>query len=288
MPPTARRAELKAFLRARRAARTPEAAGITPRGRRLTSGLRREELAAIAGVGLTWYTWLEQGREINVSSDMLRRVSRALMLSPSDEAYLFALAGVALDRKRKLDSAITPGIRALVENFSAGPSIVFGPWFDVLVHNALAELVYSFGAFSGRFANNHIWRLFMDPARQSLYPPAHIELGARNLVGILRARFAEHVAQPELQSLVQELQSQSPLFAKLWNERTTSSLSTFIAVLQHPALGPLEFHSVRATPGDAPACMLWFLSPANRRTELAMDRARRLLRNRRGRKRVAR
>src|SRR5262245_34905683 len=88
-----RRAELGVFLRLRRAAVAPESAGI-PRGkRRLTPGLRREEVALLADVGVTWYTWLEQGRPINVSPATLRRVSRALQLTVSDEGYLFTLAG---------------------------------------------------------------------------------------------------------------------------------------------------------------------------------------------------
>jgi transcriptional regulator with XRE-family HTH domain len=283
MQRSARRAELKAFLRARRAAVSPEQAGIARAGRRLTSGLRREEVAAIAGVGLTWYTWLEQGREISVSSDVLRRVSRALWLSASDETYLFTLAGVAPDRSRKAKAAVTPAMRKTIDSFTAGPALIFGPWFDVLAYNESADIIYSFDAASGRFSNNHIWRLFMDPMRQRIYSAAQLEHGARNLVGILRARYAEHVGRPELEELVQALQASSALFRKLWDERTTTSLETFNARFEHPTLGALEFYSVRATPGDAPADMIWLLPPADRRTELAMARALKLRRNKRKR-----
>ena len=89
------RTELKAFLRSRRAALAPEAVGLPRGGRRLTPGLRREEVAALAEVGLTWYTWLEQGRAINVSAAALARIARALRLDATDEAYLFSLAGLA-------------------------------------------------------------------------------------------------------------------------------------------------------------------------------------------------
>ena len=89
------RNELKAFLRTRRAMLTPEAVGL-PRGtRRLTPGLRREEVATLADVGLTWYTWLEQGRDINVSAAALTRIARALSLSATDETYLFSLMGLS-------------------------------------------------------------------------------------------------------------------------------------------------------------------------------------------------
>jgi hypothetical protein len=169
-------------------------------------------------------------------------------------------------------------MRKAIEGFSAGPAIVFGPAFDVLAHNRLGDLIYSFSAGSGRFAGNHLWRLFMDPVRQRLYPSAHIERGARNVVGILRARYAEHVGEPRFEELIAELLSGSPLFQKLWNERTTNPLTTFVAPIEHPLLGALEFYSVRMTPGDAPEDTLYLFPPANERTERAMDKARRLLR----------
>ena len=283
MQRSVRRAELRAFLRARRAAVKPEQAGIARAGRRLTSGLRREEVAALAGVGLTWYTWLEQGREISVSSDVLRRISRALRLSPSDETYLFTLAGVVNDRRRKTKSAVTPGMRKTIDGFTAGPALIFGPWFDVLAYNESADIIYAFDAVSGRFSNNHVWRLFMDPMRQRIYPPEQLARGARDVVGTLRARYAEHVGRPELEELVEALQAGSELFRVLWDERTTTSLEPFNARFDHPALGALEFCSVRVTPGDAPANMIWLLPAADRRTELTMERALKLRRNKRKR-----
>src|SRR5580658_9551861 len=176
MDPKARGAELKAFLRARRALLTPEAMGL-PRGpRRLTPGLRREELAAIAGVGVTWYTWLEQGREINVSDDTLERVSRALKLSPSDRAYLFTLVGLPV--RQKHETSVSEAMRLAVAGFTAGPAMIFSPRFDVLVHNQLAAIVYSMAEDeTSRFANNHLWQLFMDPRRQRLYGPDFLEPG---------------------------------------------------------------------------------------------------------------
>src|SRR5262249_36281778 len=117
MSASARREELKAFLRARRASVTPEATGL-PRGkRRLTPGLRREELAALAGVGVTWYTWLEQGREINVSADTLRRIARALGLSISDERYLFSLAGLPVPGSASFRAPAPPIVQLLLDGF---------------------------------------------------------------------------------------------------------------------------------------------------------------------------
>jgi transcriptional regulator with XRE-family HTH domain len=239
----------------------------------MTPGLRREELAALAGVGLTWYTWLEQGRDIVVSSETLERVARALGLTPSDEAYLFTLAGVTPARVRETASAVTPALRLALDGFRAGPAIVFAPNFDVLAHNDLAEVVYAFSAVSGRFARNHLWRLFLDPARRRLYA-RDLELGERNLVGILRARYAEHLGEPEFEELLEELLGKSPEFERIWNDRETKPLGAPPLIpISHPHLGALCFHSVRLTPADAPASALYLLTPADSATSLAMSQA---------------
>jgi transcriptional regulator with XRE-family HTH domain len=273
MDPKARRAELKAFLRARRALLSPESVGL-PRGpRRLTPGLRREEVASIAGVGVTWYTWLEQGREINVSDDTLWRVSRALKLSPSDKAYLFTLVGLPM--RQKHETLVSEAMRLAVAGFTAGPAMVFGPRFDVLVYNQLADLVYSMAMAgdTGPFGNNHLWRLFMDPERRRLYGPDYLEPGGRNLVGVFRVRYAEHIGEPEFDDFVHALSAGSALFAKLWKERATQPLLTIQVPLNHPRLGPLKFHSVRTTPGDGSANSIYFLPPADAATISAMRRA---------------
>jgi transcriptional regulator with XRE-family HTH domain len=105
------RGELKAFLRARRAELSPEAVGLRSGTRRLTPGLRREEVASLAEVGLTWYTWLEQGRNINVSPEVLGRVAAALRLSQSDKTYFFELAGHSLSLAARETSDIDPAVK---------------------------------------------------------------------------------------------------------------------------------------------------------------------------------
>ena len=272
--PGARRIELKAFLRARRAAVAPEAAGFARGTRRLTPGLRREELAAVARVGLTWYTWLEQGRDITVSREMLARVSRALRLTPTDEAYLCTLAGVPLAHDATDVTELPESLRCVVDGFTAGPAMVVGPAFDLLAYNALAALVYDFQPGSGRFGMNHLWRLFMDPSRRELY--VDYEFGARNLVGIFRLRYAEHIGDPAFEELIAELERGSAFFRSIWAERETRPLATTILVrLNHPTFGRLDLHTVRATPADAPATTLYLLPAADEASTRAMRRARR-------------
>jgi hypothetical protein len=267
-----RRAELKAFLQARRASLTPEAVGL-PRGtRRLTPGLRREEVAALASVGATWYTWLEQGRPINISGDALERLSRALKLSASDVAYVFTLVGLPINQPP--GTGISEAMRLAVAGFMAGPAFVFSPKLDVLAHNDLAERVFALSAVEGRFGNNHLWRCFMDPDRQQLYGADRAEAAARQLVGVFRLRYGEYVGEPEYEELVRALSAGSPLFVKLWGERHTQPLHTFELPLNHPTLGSLHFYSVRATPGDASANRLFFLTTAAAATAEAMRQVR--------------
>src|SRR5262245_5508982 len=210
-----RRAELGVFLRARRAAVLPEQAGM-PRGkRRLTPGLRREEVAVLANMGVTWYTWLEQGRDINVSAKTLRQVSSALSLSASDEIYLFTLAGLPIPRDvRRADLKDPASLQGVLDGFTTGPAVMFGPTFDVLGYNRVWNFIYAIGSYRGPFARNHVYRLFMDPMRRRLY--VDYEVVARHMVGLLRAQYADHVGAPEFRQLLDALTAASPEFARLW------------------------------------------------------------------------
>src|SRR5262249_28544986 len=249
--PYSRRSELKAFLRTRRAALTPERKGISPGQRRLTPGLRREEVATLANVGLTWYTWLEQGREINVSANTLRRVSQALKLSASDEIYLFKLAGLPAPAASPRDEIKDLSIwQNLLDGFTAGPAVMFDRAFDVLAYNGLWDLIYRFDDYDGPFARNHVYRLFAEPRRRRLY--ADYDAVAHNMVGLLRAHYADHVGDPRFEELVDALRAVSPEFTRLWDDRLTQPLETFALRLRHETLGLLALDAVRLSVDAAP------------------------------------
>jgi transcriptional regulator with XRE-family HTH domain len=237
------RTELKAFLRARRAARAPEAAGL-PRGqRRLTPGLRREEVAALADVLLTWYTWLEQGREINVSAAALARIARALALSPSDEAYLFALAGLLRPEPAAERIEVPVPIRGMLDHYQ-GPAFVLDPLFDLLAANRYADFLFDFQAVRGPFARNHVWNAFMHPPRRVLYQP-HFTRSAANLVAIFRMSHAAHPDDPRFDALVAALEQASPDFAQLWGQHETAPLAALELPLYDARLGHFCVHSTR-------------------------------------------
>ena len=269
---TIRRAELGVFLRARRAALAPEQAGI-PRGkRRLTPGLRREEVASLANIGVTWYTWLEQGRAIQVSSETLRRLAGALRLSASDEIYLFTLAGLAPPRETRRANLHDPAaLQGVLDGFTTGPAVMFSPAFDVIGYNRIWNLIYRIDSYSGPFARNHVYRLFMDPERRRLY--VDYELVARHMVGLLRAQYAAHVGEPEFQELLGALTEVSPEFARLWSEYHTQPLDLFQLRLQHETLGSLTLCASRFPVEGTSGVLIFFGTPEDRDTAATLAKS---------------
>ncbi|MFC5436078.1 helix-turn-helix transcriptional regulator [Rhodanobacter umsongensis] len=277
MSTSMQRTELKAFLRARRAALAPEAAGL-PRGpRRLTPGLRREEVAALARVGVTWYTWLEQGRAINVSAAALTRIARALALSPTDEAYLFALMGLTRTDVPEQHFNLPPVMHEVLRLYQA-PAFVLDTVFNVLAWNRMAERLYDFGDFGGPFADNHLWNAFMNPARRQLYPD--FENGALNLLGIFRMNQAAHPEDPRFQLLIEALNTASPEFVELWQRCHTAPLSAVTVPFFHPEFGDLSIHSMRLPIRDSDhvdRATAFFFAPANAATAASFARVARRL-----------
>src|SRR5215208_587828 len=219
MTVTTRRVELPEFLRTRRRALSPEELGL-PRGRRRRiTGLRREELAAVAGVGVTWYTWLEQGRDIRVSSDTLMRIARALRLSPTDTTYLFTLCELPPPQVMACVASIPRPVLDVLSSFQ-GPALVLAPTSDVLASNAFAEALYEFDAFPGPFARNILARGLLDPVRRSLY--VNFDETLPNMVGMFRVFYARHAGDPRFEELRTVLMERSPEFARCWHEQQTA------------------------------------------------------------------
>lgn len=266
------RTELKTFLRARRAALTPEAVGLPRGSRRLTPGLRREEVAALAQVGVTWYTWLEQGRQINISSTAMARIARALDLSPTDEAYLFSLAGLPRpDAPPPPQFVLPPSVQGLLELYQ-GPAFVLDPVFDVLAWNAFANYLFGFDAVTGSFARNHVWNAFMNPVRRRLYPD--FAASVLNLLGIFRMSHGAHPDDPRFDRLITALSAASTEFEELWRQQQTAPLNALILPLFHPALGQFCVHSTRLPirDGQADGATAFFFVPADAATAAGFAR----------------
>ncbi|WP_059013404.1 helix-turn-helix transcriptional regulator [Streptomyces specialis] len=243
MPETAarqrRREELSRFLRSRRSRLTPDEFGIAVSGRRRTPGLRREEVAVLAGVGTSWYTWLEQGREINVSESVVSAISRVLRLSPSERSYLFRLTGLKPpahpdpeDARR--DTAFLERLAETVDRWSPNPALVKDRFWNVLAANEPAARLLGFTPDSG----NILLAFFTDDHRHERYADAG-EL-ARDTVARFRAEVADWFGHPRLEALVAELCDRSPDFSALWHGHDVSETTGHrTKEIRHPDAGPL-------------------------------------------------
>jgi transcriptional regulator with XRE-family HTH domain len=238
------RDELRQFLVARRAAVSPQSAGLAAGMRRRTPGLRREEVAALAGVGVTWYTWLEQGRDIRVSPQALRRIAEALRLSSTDTSYLFALAGLQHAQTLNPDRsvAVDRSLQVALDAFRA-PAFLLGYCWDVEAFNSLADRIYRFNEYSGPYARNHVWRLFMDPTRRAAY--LDWDAFARFTVGVFRMSYAQHRSDAYFESLISTLQQSSAQFKRLWGAQETDLLTHRSVRLLVPGVGELNVTSLR-------------------------------------------
>jgi transcriptional regulator with XRE-family HTH domain len=255
-----RRAELADFLRRRRASLQPEDVGLQGGGRRRTPGLRREEVAQLAGVGTTWYTWLEQGRDVRASLEVLEAISRALRLTTAERTHLVLLGrGEEPPPCKSQTERVSGTLRRLIENLGPNPAYVLGRRWDYLAWNRAACAVLGDLDRLPRGQRNHVWLHFMDPARRELFPDW--EKSSRLLVAKFRADSARHLGDPEFEQLIHALRQSSPEFCKAWKRHEVSSASPGRKWIEHPAVGPLVFEHAVFHPGEEPEQRLILYSP---------------------------
>ncbi|KUH66295.1 XRE family transcriptional regulator [Mycolicibacterium novocastrense] len=238
-------AELKEFLRTRRARLRVEdvEVGGTSRVRRVP-GLRREEVAQLAGVSVDYYSRLEQGRHLNVSDEVLDAVSRALRLDDVERAYLFQIARVNTRRARRRPAPVQrvrPGIRRLLETLDdVTPAFVFGRRMDMLAANRLARaLIGDFEALPPR-ERNLLRFTFLDESARELY--TDWEEVARDNVAILRLDAGRHPDDPLLTELVGELAVKSDEFRRWWADHNVRERTHGIKRYHHPLVGDLTIN----------------------------------------------
>ncbi len=260
-----RRAELAAFLRSRRERISPAQVGVTPIGRRRTPGLRREEVAQLAGVGVTWYTWLEQGRDIKVSDQVLEAIARTLMLDRDEHAHLFNLAGSADQHVAAECAAVPPALRSMLTQLEPYPASVINAKYDLLAYNrTYARLIDDIDALPQQ-DRNCMWLCFTDPAwRKALL---EWEDGATRMVANLRWLMADHVAEPSWKSLVKRLRTASPEFAELWERHEVRSVENKTKHLRNALVGELRLEIMNTWLSPRPGTRLHVYTPADAATE---------------------
>lgn len=269
-----RRRDLGRFLKAKRSLLQPGDVGLPSLGRRRTPGLRREEIAQVAEIGVTWYTWLEQGRDINVSVETFQRLARTLRLSPHDASYLFSLAGYRIPEIQAPEEGLCATLQGLLVAHT-WPGVALNALFDLVGHNDLANSIFRFDQGEGSRGRNQIWRMFMEPARREL----HVDWPdcARSAVGLLRAAYAERKDDGALLRLVEELCDASPEFEGLWEESSRIGLhsqSPSGLRLRVPGMGLLHFFPIRLGVPMHPGWYVMLLQPADRCTAETLGRMR--------------
>lgn len=245
------RRELASFLRDRRGRLDPQAAGVLhSHGRRRTSGLRREELATLAGVSVTWYTWLEQGRRIRASRQVLASLADALRLDRSEIEYLFRLAGEIPPRAEleTSESQLSPQYLSLLEHLDPLPAFIINPRFDILLWNeAFCVLLPHFEELPAQHRN--LLHLTFRRESRSLYP--NWTADAAQLLAAFRAQAAERLMQPRFVELVRGLEQEYPEFAALWARRDLGLSGPSVRTFEHPELGRIELGQLKLKTVDA-------------------------------------
>jgi transcriptional regulator with XRE-family HTH domain len=225
---------LGAFLRARRAAVAPDLAGFSVGGLRRVPGLRREEVAILAGVSADYYTRLEQGREQHPSPEVLRALSRALRLGSDERQHLFRLAEVALASGDTPSPGVSPVLRGLLEQLAAGPALVLGHDLDVLARNDMAEALHADFTVRDNFAR----MCFVDGTGRRFYrdwPDIAVDV-----VGNLRFSLGRWPDSASLLGLVGELRTRSRDFDLLWESQQVRVKRAMTKRFHHSRAGHLD------------------------------------------------
>jgi len=228
-----RRSDLAEFLRSRRARLSPGDVGLAPGLRRRTPGLRREEVAQLAGVGVTWYTWLEQGRPINVSVQVLDAIARTLRLDPAERAHLYRLAEVPAVPDPAGTDILPPEIQPILDSMVQVPAAVYNTRFDVLAWNESYAGIFP-GIVTGPVEDrNALWHLFACWPCCAVLLNRDVELP--RLVAQLREAFGRHLGEPEWVQFVRRLSAASPEFAQMWAAHDVAMSGPRVKVFQNIA-----------------------------------------------------
>lgn len=236
------RAALADFLRRRREALRPSDVGLVPGPRRRTPGLRRDDVAALAGMSVDYYARLEQQRGPQPSEQLLAALARALRLTAEERDYLFRLAGHGVPGRVPVDAHVAPALLRVLDRLEDTPALVLSCLSETLVQNRLAAAI--FGDVSGRtgLARSGIYRWFTDPAARAVYPPEDHERHGRSQVAALRAAHAAAGAGDGSRAgrLVAALLAQSAEFRTLWELHEVSRRFEDHKTLVHPELGRID------------------------------------------------
>jgi transcriptional regulator with XRE-family HTH domain len=246
-----RHTHLADFLKTRRARLRPEQFDLPTYPRRRKPGLRREELAGLVGVGVSWYTWLEQGRDIHVSDQLLSRLADILQLNSQERSHLFFLARGPLpdEQGREILEPLT-AYQAILDGWGIYPALLVDQHLNVIAWNESGNRV--FGDFSSRSERdrNAVWSTFMDPSQRERL--VHWEQAARRSIALLRARSDRYTNETRFGELITDLHQASPEFRAWWPEHDVLFACHDQNEINHPRIGSLAFQGTTLVVPERP------------------------------------
>jgi transcriptional regulator with XRE-family HTH domain len=244
-------AEVAGFLRSRRARLRPDDVGLPDGARRRTPGLRREEVAHLADISVTYYTFLEQGRDVRPSQQVLASLARALRLTPAERAHLHELVnGSPSPVAAAAPDTLAPEVAAIVSRLDPWPAYVTGRCWDVLAVNRAARALWADWPARPHDERNVLWWTFMDPSARMVL--ADWENEAKAQLARFRSASARHPDDPQFLELIERLQAGSLEMRRWWPEHEVIPLGSGVKRIRHPALGVIDFHHVVFQVADDP------------------------------------
>jgi len=266
MTTTVRRTELSEFLRARRAAVSPADAGLPAGPRRRTPGLRREEVAVLAGVGPSWYQWLEQGRDITVSGQVLDAVARVLRLTDPERRHLYVLAGLNPPRPTEpAEHTVGADITRLLDGWLPNPAHVVDQYWNFIAANTTARALFG---WEDTVVGNCLVDFFLDDMYRARY--AHWAEVAPIVVAHYRHEMTLHGPDEGYTAVLAEVAERSAEFAELWSRQEVRPPTATVKTIVHPRVGELVVEGRMLHLPDRPDLALVLHSPQNAGTAEAI------------------
>ena len=259
MTSATQRAQLSEFLKSCRGRLSPQAVGLPPGGRRRTPGLRREDVAALAGLSATWYTWLEQGRDVRASDRVLESLSRTLRLSTEERDYLFSLAQ---NRPAPLQAArveeLPESVKRTLDALNM-PAEVITPRWDVIYWNDMVIRCFrDYGSMEAERRN--LFRILMTSPEYQDDPEEFLSM-ARRITAKLRVDYSQAAGDPSFDALIEEMNEASATFRELWPSPEIRTRSEGVHLLRHPQLGGITFEHTSYVVEGAPSLRVVIFAP---------------------------
>ncbi|MGE8207322.1 helix-turn-helix transcriptional regulator [Heyndrickxia sp. NPDC080065] len=246
-----RNKQLGEFLKTRRARINPEMVGLPSGARRRTAGLRREEVAQLAGISVDWYTWLEQGRNIHVSTQVLEDIARVLQLSSSEKRHMFLLAEQAIPLENIENKyQISPSLQYFLDYQNPSPAYVTNSRWDFVAWNEAACKVFGDYNKMSELERNSVWRIFTSSYMMKLLD--RWEEHAQRRLAQFRASYGKYIDDPWWNEMIEKLSKKSEKFREWWPRYEVMSAPEGKKILHHPQVGELILDHISFQVSDSP------------------------------------